>query len=128
MTDPRQNALDYAHQNNGRFVDELIEFLAIPSISTSSENNADVQRGAEWVAAQLRSLGMDNVQILPTGETPDTAHAVDTNRVDMSATYDPRTKNFIITSAEDNLKKGASGQAIQIMNLWCGFPETAGLL
>jgi acetylornithine deacetylase/succinyl-diaminopimelate desuccinylase-like protein len=70
MTDPRQNALDYAHQNNGRFMDELIEFLAIPSISTSSENNADVQRGAEWVAAQLRSLGMDNVQILPTGGHP----------------------------------------------------------
>jgi len=70
MTDPRQNALDYAHQNNGRFMDELTEFLAIPSISTSSENNADVQRGAEWVAAQLRSLGMDNVQILPTGGHP----------------------------------------------------------
>ncbi len=70
MTDPRQNALEYAHQNNGRFLDELIEFLAIPSISTSPENNADVQRCAEWVAAQLRSLGMDNVQILPTGGHP----------------------------------------------------------
>jgi len=70
MTDPRQNALEYAHQNNERFVDELIEFLAIPSISTSPENNVDVQRGAEWVAAQLRSLGMDNVQILPTGGHP----------------------------------------------------------
>ena len=45
----------------------------------------------------------------------------------MSAVFDPRTKNFVITSAEDNLVKGASGQAVQIMNLWCGFPETAGL-
>ena len=70
MTDARQNALEYAHQNNERFVDELVEFLAIPSISTSPENNVDVQRGAEWVAAQLRSLGMDNVQILPTGGHP----------------------------------------------------------
>ena len=70
MNDTRQNALEYARQNNERFVDELIEFLAIPSISTSPENNADVQRGAEWVAAQLRSLGMDNVQILPTGGHP----------------------------------------------------------
>ena len=34
---------------------------------------------------------------------------------------------FVLTSAEDNLVKGASGQAVQIMNLWCGFPETAGL-
>lgn len=67
------------------------------------------------------------IQLLPSGDTPDTAHVVGTNRVDMSAVFDPRTKNFVVTSAEDNLMKGASGQAIQIMNLWCGFPETAGL-
>ena len=67
------------------------------------------------------------VQILASGETPDTAHVVGTNRLDMSAVHDPRTSNFIITSAEDNLMKGASGQAVQIMNLWSGFPETAGL-
>lgn len=68
------------------------------------------------------------VQILPSGETPDTAHTVGTNRIDMSAVYDPRTGNFVITSAEDNLMKGASGQAVQIMNLWFGLPETAGLV
>jgi N-acetyl-gamma-glutamyl-phosphate reductase len=68
------------------------------------------------------------VQILPSGETPDTAHTTGTNRIDMSAVHDPRTGNFVITSAEDNLMKGASGQAVQIMNLWCGFEETAGLL
>lgn len=68
------------------------------------------------------------VQILPSGETPDTAHTVNTNRVDMSAVHDPRTGNFVITVAEDNLMKGASGQAVQIMNLWCGFAETAGLI
>ena len=68
------------------------------------------------------------VQLLPSGECPDTAHTVGTNRVDMSAVYDPRTNNFVITSAEDNLVKGASGQAVQIMNLWCGFDETAGLI
>ncbi|MFT3868194.1 MAG: N-acetyl-gamma-glutamyl-phosphate reductase [Nibricoccus sp.] len=67
------------------------------------------------------------VQILPAGETPDTAYVVGTNRIDMSAVFDPRTKNFVITSAEDNLVKGASGQAVQIMNLWLGFEETAGL-
>ena len=68
------------------------------------------------------------VQLLPSGDTPDTAHVVGTNRIDMSAVLDPRTGNFVITSAEDNLVKGASGQAVQIMNLWCGFDETAGLL
>jgi len=70
MTDARQNALEYAHQNNGRFLDELKDFLAIPSISTSPEYTADVARAAEWVAGQLRSLGMDQVQIMPTGGHP----------------------------------------------------------
>jgi N-acetyl-gamma-glutamyl-phosphate reductase len=68
------------------------------------------------------------VHVLPSGETPDTAHTVGTNRIDMSAVHDPRTKNFVITSAEDNLVKGASGQAVQIMNLWYGFEETDGLV
>lgn len=68
------------------------------------------------------------VQILPSGETPDTAHTIGTNRIDISAVHDPRTGNFVITSAEDNLMKGAGGQAVQIMNLWAGFDETAGLI
>jgi N-acetyl-gamma-glutamyl-phosphate reductase len=72
--------------------------------------------------------GRPFIQLLPSGETPDTAHVTGTNRVDMSAVLDPRTGNFVITSAIDNLIKGASGQAVQIMNLWCGFPETAGLV
>ncbi|MEP6894703.1 MAG: dipeptidase, partial [Chloroflexota bacterium] len=70
MTDARQTAIEYAHQNNERFLDELKEFLAIPSISTSVEYKADVERAAEWVAGQLRSLGMENVQIMPTGGHP----------------------------------------------------------
>ena len=51
-----------------------------------------------------------------------------TNRIDMSAVHDPRTGNLVITSAEDNLLKGAGGQAVQIMNMWLGLPETEGLL
>jgi N-acetyl-gamma-glutamyl-phosphate reductase len=72
--------------------------------------------------------GRPFIQLLPSGETPDTAHVTGTNRVDLSAVHDPRTGNFVITAAIDNLIKGASGQAVQIMNLWCGFPETAGLV
>lgn len=71
--------------------------------------------------------GRPFVQVLPSGETPDTAHVTGANRVDMSAVLDARTGNFVITSVVDNLMKGAGGQAVQIMNLWCGFEETAGL-
>jgi N-acetyl-gamma-glutamyl-phosphate reductase len=80
---------------------------------------------AAWNAAYAEK---PFVQILPTGETPDTAYTTGTNRIDISAVFDPRTKNFVITSAEDNLMKGASGQAVQIMNLWFGLEETAGLV
>jgi N-acetyl-gamma-glutamyl-phosphate reductase len=81
-----------------------------------------------YAAWQSAYSGRPFVQLLPSGETPDTAHVYGTNRVDMSAVHDPRTGNFVITAAEDNLVKGASGQAVQIMNLWCGFEETAGLV
>src|SRR6185503_20854438 len=68
--DARQQALEYAHQNRERFLEELKEFLAIPSISTSPEHAGEVRRCAEWVANQLRSLGMDNVQVMPTDGHP----------------------------------------------------------
>jgi N-acetyl-gamma-glutamyl-phosphate reductase len=80
---------------------------------------------AAWNAAYA---GRPFVHILPTDETPDTAYTTGTNRIDISAVFDPRTTNFVLTSAEDNLVKGASGQAVQIMNLWFGFEETAGLV
>ena len=72
--------------------------------------------------------GRPFIQLLPSGETPDTAFVTGTNRVDLSAVHDVRTGNFVITSALDNLLKGAGGQAVQIMNLWSGFPETTGLV
>jgi N-acetyl-gamma-glutamyl-phosphate reductase len=67
-------------------------------------------------------------KVLPSGLTPDSQYVVGSNRVDFSAAHDPRTGNFVITSAVDNLMKGAGGQAVQIMNLWRGFDETDGLL
>ena len=80
---------------------------------------------AAWRAAYAHA---PFVQLLPSGTNPDTAYTTGTNRIDLSAVHDSRTGNFVITSAEDNLMKGASGQAVQIMNLWYGFPETAGLV
>ncbi|HKK17179.1 MAG TPA: N-acetyl-gamma-glutamyl-phosphate reductase, partial [Opitutales bacterium] len=68
------------------------------------------------------------VAVLPSGSFPDTKNVKGTNRADIAAVYDPRTENFVISSVIDNLVKGASGQAVQIMNLKFGFEETAGLL
>ncbi len=60
-------------------------------------------------------------------ETVETRFVVGTNYCDISLTHDPRTNRMIITSAIDNLIKGASGQAVQDMNLMFGFDETEGL-
>lgn len=68
------------------------------------------------------------VAMLPTGTFPDTKNVKGTNRADIAAVYDSRTDNYVINSVIDNLVKGASGQAVQIMNLKFGFKETAGLL
>ena len=58
---------------------------------------------------------------------PDTAHVRGSNRAHVTAVYDPRAERVVAIAAIDNLVKGASGQAIQCMNLACGLPEGAGL-
>ncbi|HEY6074950.1 MAG TPA: dipeptidase [Anaerolineales bacterium] len=65
-----QSAIDYAHKNHDRFLKDLEELIAIPSISTSSEYKAEVQRAADYLAARLTSLGMEHVQVMPTGGHP----------------------------------------------------------
>jgi acetylornithine deacetylase/succinyl-diaminopimelate desuccinylase-like protein len=49
-------------------LDDLIELLRIPSVSTSAEHVEDVKRAAEWVAARLKKAQFENIEILPTGE------------------------------------------------------------
>jgi len=70
MNDSRTLAIEYARQNKDRFLKELMEWIAIPSISTSIEHKDDIQRAAEWAARQLKNLGMENVQVMPTGGHP----------------------------------------------------------
>lgn len=67
------------------------------------------------------------VRVLPAGSIPATQHVRGSNFCDIAVTIDHRTSRIIVTSAIDNIVKGASGQAVQNMNLLCGFPEQAGL-
>jgi len=68
------------------------------------------------------------VRLLEGKALPDTKNVVGTNFIDIGWRVDARTGRLLVISAEDNLVKGASGQAIQSFNLMCGFPETTGLL
>lgn len=67
------------------------------------------------------------VRLLEGKALPDTKNVVGTNSIEIAWRLDPRTGRLIVMSAEDNILKGASGQAVQSMNILCGFPETAGL-
>tara|TARA_A100001015_G_C15042944_1_gene741121 strand:+ start:2941 stop:3969 length:1029 start_codon:yes stop_codon:yes gene_type:complete len=67
------------------------------------------------------------VNILGEEEFPETAQVVGTNRVDLSVHADSRTNRYVLCSAEDNLIKGAGGQAIQAMNICQGYEEDSGL-
>lgn len=70
MTDSRSSALNYAFDNQNKFLEELCDFLTIPSISTNPDQKNDMQRAAEWVASKLRAIGMMRVQIFPTNGHP----------------------------------------------------------
>lgn len=68
------------------------------------------------------------VRLLEGKALPDTKNVVGTNVVEIAWRLDPRTGRLVVVSAEDNIVKGASGQAVQSMNILCGWPETAGLI
>lgn len=68
------------------------------------------------------------VRILGEGKFADTKNVVGTNFVDVGWVVDSRTGRLILSSAEDNLGKGAASQAVQSFNLMNALPETSGLL
>ncbi len=65
-----QNVLTFIEKNQDRYLEELKEFLRIPSISNNAENRKDVLRCAHYVADQLKSIGMQQVQLFPTPGHP----------------------------------------------------------
>ncbi len=68
------------------------------------------------------------VRILREGQFPETKHVAGSNFCDIGLAVDGRTRRCIVVVAIDNLVKGASGQAIQAMNVMSGLDERAGLL
>ncbi len=67
------------------------------------------------------------IRVLPDGQWPSTAATLGGNAVHLQATTDAHAGRAVVVAAEDNLVKGAAGQAIQIANLMLGLPEGAGL-
>ena len=68
------------------------------------------------------------VRLLSGAALPDTKNVVGTNVIEIAWRLDSRTGRLIVMSAQDNIVKGASGQAVQSMNIHRGFDETLGLI
>lgn len=94
--------------------------FARPADGVAPEAIGEALQSAYSDAAFVRLLGRD--------QSPDTKHVAGTNFIDIGWSHDPRTGQIILMSAEDNIGKGASGQALQNFNLAFGFPATTGLL
>ena len=95
-------------------------YLAPSGKSVAEEQIADCYQKAYGREPFVRLLDGKNL--------PDTKNVVGTNVIEIAWRLDPRTGRLIVMSAEDNLVKGASGQAVQSLNLLSGWPETAGLI
>lgn len=67
------------------------------------------------------------VKVLPLGSTANSKNVSYSNYCHISLHQDKRTGRIVVVSAIDNIVKGASGQAVQNMNILCGFPEETGL-
>jgi len=64
------NSLQYFDSHYGQLLDELINFLSIPSISTDPDHAHDIQTAAAFIANKLSSIGIEHVQIFPTLRHP----------------------------------------------------------
>ncbi|MFH1073931.1 MAG: N-acetyl-gamma-glutamyl-phosphate reductase [Candidatus Firestonebacteria bacterium] len=71
--------------------------------------------------------GEEFVHVLSEGQLPETKYVAGSNYCDIGIKVDSRTNRLVVISAIDNLVKGASGQAVQNMNLMCGFKENTAL-
>jgi len=70
MVEPRQNALEFSRKNQEQFLNQLIDLCKLPSISTDPEAKPAMQETASWIANKLKSIGIENVQIMPTDGHP----------------------------------------------------------
>jgi acetylornithine deacetylase/succinyl-diaminopimelate desuccinylase-like protein len=65
-----ERVVDFINVNRDRYVEELKQYLAIPSISALPQHAGDVRRAAEWTADELRRVGLQNVKLIDTPGNP----------------------------------------------------------
>lgn len=127
------------HRHMGEIDQELSKAAGRPVVASFTPHLLPQNRGilatiylkgeAEAIYASLsaRFAGEPFVHVLPYGKAPATRHVRGSNHCLIGVAADRQPGRTIVVSVLDNLVKGASGQAIQNMNLMLGLPETTGL-
>lgn len=112
------------------FVPHLMPVTAGIATTSFASFFGDASDVSSRVDSALRQKydGRPFVRVLGEGKFADTKNVVGTNFVDIGWVVDSRTGRLILSSAEDNLGKGAASQAVQSFNLMHSLPETHGLL
>lgn len=113
---------------NVTFVPHLLPISRgeLETISVELEDGAELpaaQDVLDWYAEDYTGWSFVEAR----EEPPHIAHVANTNRARLSAAADRRAGRLVLFAALDNLLKGASGAAVQNMNLALGYPEDAGL-
>lgn len=116
------------HSLRVSFVPHLVPVTA-GIVSTSFASLVEGAPDAQGIAEGFQRAYGDRpfVRLIGGKGLPNTAHVVGTNFIDIAWVIDERTGRLILTSAEDNLGKGASSQAVQSFNLMHGLAEDCGL-
>ena len=109
------------------FIPHLIPVISGIATTTTAKLRAGVTPGAVEEALEAAYREAPFVRLLGAGVCADTKNVTRTNFIDIGWHHDARTGRVILTSAEDNLGKGAGSQAVQSFNIIFGLDETAGL-
>ena len=109
------------------FIPHLIPVNSGIATTTTAMLRAGVAEDEIGAALEAAYAGCPFVRLLGRGGCADTKNVTRSNFIDIGWQHDPRTGRVLLFSAEDNLGKGAGGQAVQSFNLMCGLSETAGL-
>jgi N-acetyl-gamma-glutamyl-phosphate reductase len=133
---PKHRHLAEIEQELGAAADEKVTINFTPhlipltrGILTTIYAMPNEGTGAQEISDALTEAYRDEPFVRLRGEESfvEIKNVARTNFLDIAWRHDPRTGRVVLMSAEDNLVKGASGQAIQSLNLMCGWSENTAL-
>lgn len=134
---PKHRHLSEIEQELGIAADEKVTISFLPHLipvnsgivtTTTAKLRDGVSPEAIGKALERAYADATFVRLLGRGGCADTKNVTRTNFIDIGWQHDPRMGRVILMSAEDNLGKGAGGQAVQCFNLMFGLERTGGLL